>query len=75
MENKAYIIFKEYTKTGHIVPIGVISDKEIAIRETNEARYNYNDENIEIKCVECPHWENAADACLGIFHFMEEKKS
>lgn len=74
MENKAYIIFKEFTKTGHIVPIGVILDKEKAIRETNEARYSYNDENIEIKCVECPLWENAADACLGIFHFMEKNK-
>ena len=33
-DKKAYIILKMSIKTGHVIPLGVVLDKQIAIEET-----------------------------------------
>lgn len=74
---KAYIILKVYTKTGHVVPLGVVLDKKIAIEETYQARQRYNDEEIEIQLLESHLWEERSDVCCGIcdhFHKIEHAK-
>lgn len=76
---KAYIILKVFTKTGHVVPLGVVLDKKTAIEETYQARKRYNDEEqgIEIQLLESHLWEEPSDVCIGIcdhFYKIEHAK-
>ena len=67
-DKKAYIILKMSIKTGHVIPLGVVLNKQIAIEETYRAKQRYDDEEkgIKISLLESNLWEDNSSVCIGI---------
>lgn len=64
--HKSWIICKFYKNTGHIAPLGVIENEEIAKREVHELSMRWDNDEFEIRAIQTNTYESAAAACVGI---------